>query len=135
MKLSISIMHRALCALLALPSAAPFQHHRTARHHLPRQNVFSGIVEEMGTVVSLQTDKEMLLCEVCGEALAPADQLRWLVRRMGPLAFTNPTLMLMAGRDLRVVEEPVKSEGDDVQRADRLRIQCPKCRRQTALQA
>ena len=28
---------------------------------MPRQNVFSGIVEEMGTVVSLQTDKEMLL--------------------------------------------------------------------------
>ena len=54
-------MHRALCALLALPSAAPFQHHRSGRHHLPRQNVFSGIVEEMGTVVSLQTDKEMLL--------------------------------------------------------------------------
>ena len=54
-------MHRALCALLALPSAAPFQHHQTARHHMTRQNVFSGIVEEMGTVVSLQTDKEMLL--------------------------------------------------------------------------
>ena len=28
---------------------------------MTRQNVFSGIVEEMGTVVSLQTDKEMLL--------------------------------------------------------------------------
>ena len=54
-------MHRALCALLALPSVAPFQHHRSTRHHLTRQNVFSGIVEEMGTVVSLQTDKEMLL--------------------------------------------------------------------------
>ena len=52
---------RRLLVLLALPSAAPFQHHRSTRHHLPRQNVFSGIVEEMGTVVSLQTDKEMLL--------------------------------------------------------------------------
>ena len=61
LQLRPAIMHRALCALLALPSAAPFQHHQTARHHLTRQNVFSGIVEEMGTVVSLQTDKEMLL--------------------------------------------------------------------------
>ncbi len=82
-----------------------------------------------------RVEKELLLCEVCGELLAPVDQLRWLVRRLGPLAFTNPTLMLMAGRDLSVVGEPVKTERAIVQRADRLRIQCPKCRRATALNA
>ena len=82
-----------------------------------------------------RVDKELLLCEVCGESLAPVDQLRYLVRRLGPLAFTNPTLMLMAGRDLGVVDKPVKTEGEGVQRADRLRIQCPKCRRATALHA
>ena len=82
-----------------------------------------------------QVEKELMLCEICGEQLAPADQLRWLVRRLGPLTFTNPTLMLMAGRDLAVVEPAVKSTGATVQRADRLRIQCPKCRRATALNA
>ena len=82
-----------------------------------------------------RVEKELLLCEVCGEHLAPVDQLRWLVRRLGPLAFTNPTLMLMAGRDLGVVEKPVRMEGENVQRADRLRIQCPACRRATALNA
>ncbi len=82
-----------------------------------------------------RVEKEMLMCEICGEPLAPVDQLRWLVRRMGPLAFTNPTLMLMAGRDLSVVQEPVGSADDVVQRSDRLRIQCPKCRRATALHA
>jgi hypothetical protein len=82
-----------------------------------------------------RVEKELLLCEICGECLAPADQLRYLVRRLGPLAFTNPTLMLMSGRDLGVVERPVKTEGESVQRADRLRIQCPKCRRETALNA
>ena len=50
-----------LLVLLALPSAAPFQYHRNTNHQLTKRNVFSGIVEEMGTVVSLQTDKEMLL--------------------------------------------------------------------------
>ena len=80
-------------------------------------------------------EKELFLCEICGEPVAPTDQLRWLVRRLGPLAFTNPTLMLMAGRDLAVVQEPVKTAGDEVQRGDRLRIQCPKCRRDTALHA
>jgi len=82
-----------------------------------------------------RVEKELLLCEVCGERLAPVDQLRWLVRRLGPLVYTNPTLMLMAGRDLSVVEEPVKTPGTTVGRADRLRIQCPKCRRATALNA
>jgi hypothetical protein len=77
----------------------------------------------------------LLLCEICGQCLAPVDQLRYLVRRLGPLAFTNPTLMLTAGRDLGVVSQPVKTEGETVQRADRLRIQCPKCRRETALHA
>jgi formate hydrogenlyase subunit 6/NADH:ubiquinone oxidoreductase subunit I len=82
-----------------------------------------------------RVEKEVLLCEICGEHLAPVDQLRWLVRRLGPLAFTNPTLMLMAGRDLAVVEAPVRTTGAAVGRADRLRIQCPKCRRATALHA
>ena len=80
-------------------------------------------------------EKELFLCEICGERIAAVDQLRWLVRRLGPLAFTNPTLMLIAGRDLGVVEESVQSQGETVQRSDRLRIQCPKCRRATALDA
>jgi formate hydrogenlyase subunit 6/NADH:ubiquinone oxidoreductase subunit I len=82
-----------------------------------------------------RVDKELLLCEVCGERLAPVDQLRWLVHRLGPLAFTNPTLMLTAGRDLGVVDKPVRAETGTWQRSDRLRIQCPKCRRVTAMNA
>ena len=46
------------------------------------------------------------------------------------------TLMLTAGRDLSLVAPPVETQGrNDVLRSDRLRIQCPKCRRATALQA
>ena len=82
-----------------------------------------------------RVEKELLLCEICGQRLAPVDQLRWLVRRLGPLVFTNPTLMLMAGRDLAVVEAPVTASVSTVGRADRLRIQCPECRRATALDA
>ena len=77
-------------------------------------------------------EKELLLCEVCGEVIAPVDQIRWLVRRLGPLAFANPTLMLVAGRALEIVDEPVRTEGLDVHRGHRVTIQCPKCRRKTA---
>lgn len=80
-------------------------------------------------------EKKLCMCEICGEPIAPVDQLRWLAKRLGPLTFTNPTLMLTQARDLGVVGAPVKSNGDDVQRADRLRVTCPKCRRATALNA
>jgi len=80
-------------------------------------------------------EKELLLCEVCGSVLAPRDQIRWLVERLGPLAFTNPTLLLVAGRDLAVVDPGVENPGPATRRADRITIQCPRCRRETSYAA
>ena len=79
-----------------------------------------------------RVEKELLLCEVCGEVIAPVDQLRWLGRRLGPIAFANPTLMMVTQRDLGVVDPGVRSEDAEVLRSDRLALQCPKCRRKTA---
>jgi hydrogenase-4 component H len=79
-----------------------------------------------------RVEKELLLCELCGATLAPADQIRWLIRRLGPLAFANPTLLMYHGRELGLVDEGVRSGSDDVLRSDRLALQCPKCRRKTA---
>ena len=80
-----------------------------------------------------RVEKDLLLCECCGEVIAPVEQLRWLVRRLGPLAFTNPTLMLVAARELALVSEGVKITSDKAVRAERVSIQCPKCRRKTSL--
>ena len=80
-------------------------------------------------------EKELLLCECCGGVLAPVDQIRWLVKRLGPLAFTNPTVMLVSHRDLAVVDEGVRRDAPDASRADRILIQCPHCRRRTAFVA
>ena len=77
-------------------------------------------------------EKELLLCERCGAALAPVDQIRWLTRRLGALAFANPTLMMFRGRELGLIDEGVKSPNGEVLRSDRLTLQCPKCRRKTA---
>ena len=79
--------------------------------------------------------KPLLLCENCGVALAPIDQLRWLAARLGPASFANPSLMLAAGRDLGAVGPGVKRIGERTLRGDRLRIQCPKCRRKSAFAA
>ena len=77
-------------------------------------------------------EKELLMCEVCGQVLAPADQLSWLVERLGPLSFANPTLAMHAGRQLGYVEQGVKSQSDEPLRSDRMALQCPRCRRKTA---
>ncbi len=79
-----------------------------------------------------RVEKELLLCDLCGAVVAPADQIRWLIRRLGPLAFANPTLMTMNARELGVIGEGVKSQAEDALRSDRLALQCPKCRRETA---
>lgn len=79
-----------------------------------------------------RVEKELVMCEVCDDVLAPADQLRWLAERLGPLAFANPTLTMFSGMELDYVEEGVRSTSDTALRQDRMAMQCPKCRRQSA---
>jgi len=79
-----------------------------------------------------RVEKELVMCEVCGEVLAPADQLYWLSERLGPMSFANPTLSMFSGQRLGYVEQGVKSTSVSVLRADRMAIQCPKCKRMTA---
>ena len=79
-----------------------------------------------------RVEKDLVLCEVCGQVLAAADHLAWLASRLGPLAFANPTLSMYAGMELGYVEEGVRNPAEQALRQDRMAIQCPKCRRQTA---
>ena len=82
-----------------------------------------------------RVENELVLCEVCGSVVAPADQLNWLAERLGPIAFANPTLLLHAGAANGIVEPGVNSESDTALRQDRMAIQCSRCRRQTAYAA
>jgi hydrogenase-4 component H len=80
-----------------------------------------------------RVSKELLLCEACGEVIAPIDQIKWCARRLGPLAFCNPTLMLVSHKELAVVDKGFDAEGTHPQRARRIMIQCAHCRRKTSL--
>lgn len=80
-------------------------------------------------------EKELLTCEGCGGVIAPLDQVRWLVRRLGPLAFTNPTLLLVSCGELAVVGGDVTTESAEPLRSQRVSILCPKCRRKAAFVA
>lgn len=79
-----------------------------------------------------RVEKELVLCEVCGDVVAPADQLRWLAGQLGPVAFANPTLSMHAGIELGVVQPGVRNPAGEFLRQDRMAITCPKCRRQAA---
>ena len=77
-------------------------------------------------------EKELVMCEICGDLLAPADQLYWLAERLGPVSFANPTLAMFSGQRLGYVQQGVRNSSVTTLRSDRMAIQCPKCKRQTA---
>ena len=95
-------------------------------------------------------EKELVLCEACGDIIACKDHLKWISERIGELAYSNPTLYLSRLKELGIIDEnsisllknngrpkgvPSKSaEGGRVEgRSDRVKILCARCRRETTL--
>ncbi|MGD2279437.1 MAG: 4Fe-4S dicluster domain-containing protein [Candidatus Omnitrophota bacterium] len=78
-------------------------------------------------------EKELQLCEVCGDAIACKDHLKWIAERIGELTFSNPTLYLSRLRSLGIVDENIISAMKDYGRSDRVKIVCARCRRETTL--
>lgn len=76
-------------------------------------------------------EKELVVCELCGSILTAKDHLRWLARKLGTLAYGNPTLLLISQRELIPVESGVK--GVEMRRPDILKVLCPKCRHEIML--
>lgn len=77
-------------------------------------------------------EKPLVRCELCGNPLTTLDHLRWLINRLGPLAFSNGTLVsliynLTSGREAR------KAMGREADRSDVMRVLCPECRRKVAV--
>ncbi len=76
-------------------------------------------------------EKELVVCDLCGEVITTKDHLRWLVGRLGTLAYGNPTLLLISQRELIPVESGVP--GEELRRPDILKVLCPKCRHEVML--
>lgn len=92
---------------------------------------------EKGKGLSQTIEKELGLCDCCGEVIAPLDQMLWVAKKLGALAFANIGLVFfyMRGLDLSMEEKsPVKREGP-FNRSDRIKIICPRCRREAVLQS
>jgi hydrogenase-4 component H len=81
-------------------------------------------------------EKELVLCEVCGDVISTADHIKWVTERLGPLAYANPTLILSALKDAKVLEAvPARDKELEPGRQDVVRMLCAKCRREVQLTA
>jgi len=78
-------------------------------------------------------EKELQLCEICGEAIACRDHLEWIVEKVGELSFSNPTLYLSRLKRLGIVDENIISVLANQGRSDRVKILCASCRGETTL--
>jgi hydrogenase-4 component H len=78
-------------------------------------------------------EKELQLCEVCGDVIACKDHLQWISERLGELTYSSPTLYLSRLKRLGIIDENIISVLKDCGRSDRVKILCARCRRETTL--
>jgi len=73
---------------------------------------------------------ELQICERCGANIGTKKHLVWLYEKLGPLAYTNPALLLAKSGELikgrgRFVQQ---QRGKNAETSDFMKILCPKCR-------
>ena len=74
-------------------------------------------------------ERELMLCEVCGEIISTREHLRWVADHLGGLAYAHPALMLAGLGERGLTErEEFAVDQNDLTRADRMAITCPRCR-------
>ncbi len=99
-------------------------------------NEFDLATTEKRDVLQQSIEKELFLCGGCQEIIAPRDQIDWVARKLGPLAFANTSLMLYFFGEKSLAEiAPQPSKMPPVLRSDRFQILCPRCRRQAVLKS
>ena len=74
---------------------------------------------------------ELQLCEKCGALIGAKKQLFWICEKLGPLAYTNPSLLLAKSKQLSENPEHSAQQASvraDVQPRDFMKILCPECK-------
>jgi len=78
-------------------------------------------------------EKELVICQECGEVIATVDQLRWVAWKLGPKAFGNMGLALLLSKDLGLLEPVVRDPDRPLDRGDSASFLCPRCKREVIL--
>ena len=77
-------------------------------------------------------EKELVLCEACGCVVGAKDHLVWVARKLGPLAYSSPTSYLSTLKEMRLAYLKIE-RSKQLTRQDRIKVLCPKCRREITL--
>lgn len=76
-------------------------------------------------------EKELVVCECCGEVIGCRDHLKWLKERLGAKAYAHPNFMLNAQETLMDLD-PSKPK-DRLRREDYMKYTCPRCRQKIVI--
>lgn len=72
---------------------------------------------------------QLLTCDVCGDFITSRKHLQWIARKLGTIAYSNPSLMLAAWGELGLVDEIGPRPERPLKGNDNFRFLCPRCRR------
>jgi hydrogenase-4 component H len=78
-------------------------------------------------------EKELQLCEICGDVIACKDHLLWIAEKLGELSYSSPTLYQSRLQSLDAIDKNLVASVKDQGRSDRVKILCAPCRRETTL--
>ena len=82
-------------------------------------------------------DYELQYCEKCGAKIGTKKHLVWLYKKLGPLAYTNPSLLVAKQNELTTKPQELEQQAQEAERpvdtSDFMRILCPKCKCQLTI--
>ncbi len=73
-------------------------------------------------------EKDLVLCEICGEPITSRDHIEWMIERLSELAFANQTFMVERMGKLKLADEITPRTDRELERSDYMRTLCPNCR-------
>lgn len=99
-------------------------------------NKFDFATTEKRKDLKQEIEKELVICQDCGEIIAPYDHIIWVAKKLGPLTFSNPSLMLFYLKSQRLSFDATEIKPkEEFQRADRIKVLCPRCRREAVVKS
>ena len=102
---------------------------------------------DRASMISETDEKELALCEICGDVITAKAHLEWLVKKLGPLAFSNPTLFISSLKSMGFSDDVLQAASEaslaltgaprtDTARGrqDRIKVLCAKCKRRATIE-
>lgn len=78
-------------------------------------------------------EKDLVVCRECGEIIGTEDQIRWVARKLGPLAFADMGMAVLLSQDLGLVSPVARDPQRPLDRGDRVSLLCPRCKREVII--